>query len=118
MVNIKKTKGELTIRDFAKNQENPFLSQAVEKVENHIVKKYRNSTGTSKSAILTATDSEGNVAGHTSFVSQIEVDDDKFTKLYLSNFKSFFNLPPSSIRVFGYIMTVLIPKKDMFYFIR
>ena len=109
--------GELTIRDFAKNKENPFLSQAVERVDKYTVKKYRNSTGSSRKAILTAVDSEGNPAGHTSFVKQIEVDEEKFTKLYLANFKVFFDLPPSAIKVFGYIMTVLQPKKDMFFFI-
>ena len=37
---------ELTIRDFEKNKENPFLSQAVEQVQNSIVKKYRTTSGT------------------------------------------------------------------------
>lgn len=109
--------GKLTIRSFEKNKENPFLEQAVQQVEQNIVKKYRNSTGSSKSAILTAVDSEGNPSGHTSFVKQIEIDEDKFTKLYLSNFKSFFDLKPSAIKVFGYIMTVLKPTKDEFIFI-
>ena len=36
--------------------------------------------------------------------------------MYLSNFSKFFDLPPSAIKVFGYIMSVLIPKRDMFMF--
>lgn len=106
---------ELTIRDFEKNKENPFLSQAVEQVQNSIVKKYRTTSGTDKKAILKAVDDNGEVLGHTSFIRQIEVDEEQFTKLYLSNFTKFFDLPPSAIKVFGYIMTALIPKKDMFY---
>ena len=105
---------ELTIRDFEKNKENPFLSQAVEQVQNSIVKKYRTTSGTDKKAILKAVDDNGEVLGHTSFIRQIEVDEEQFTKLYLSNFTKFFDLPPSAIKVFGYIMTALIPKKDMF----
>lgn len=105
------------IRSFEKNKENPFLQQAVEQVEQNIVKKFRNSTGSTKAAILTAVDSKGNPSGHTSFVKLVEVDEDKFTKLYLANFKAFFDLKPSAIKVFGYIMSVLLPKKDEFVFI-
>lgn len=108
---------KLTIRDFEKNKENPFIKQAVEKIEKSVVKKYKNTSGTSKSAILQAVDSEGELVGHTSFISQIEVDEEQFTKFYLNNFSQFFDLKPSAIKVFGYIMTVLVPKKDEFVFI-
>lgn len=108
---------ELTIRDFQKNKENPFLTQAVEKIQNNIVKKYKTASKTGEKAILRAVDDNGEILGHTSFVRQIEIDEEQFTKIYLSNFSKFFDLPPSAIKVFGYIMTVLLPKKDMFYFI-
>jgi uncharacterized protein YdhG (YjbR/CyaY superfamily) len=61
------------ITDFEKNIENPFLKEAVEQIQSGIVKKYKNSSGTTQSAILQAIDKEGNVMGHTSFVKQIEV---------------------------------------------
>jgi hypothetical protein len=110
--------GELTIRDFSKNSENPFLKQAVDQVNSSIVKKYKTASKTSEKAVLQAIDPKsGEVLGHTSFIRQIEVDEEQFTKMYLSNFSKFFDLPPSAIKVFGYIMTVLLPKKDMFYFI-
>jgi hypothetical protein len=109
--------GELTIRDFQKNSENPFLKQAVEQVNNNIVKKYKTASKTGEKAVLHAFDPQsGELLGHTSFIRQIEVDEEQFTKMYLSNFNKFFDLPTSAIKVFGYIMTVLIPKKDMFYF--
>ena len=108
----------LTIRDFEKNKENPFLKQAVEQVNDNLVKKYKTAAKTGEKAILKAYDQNtGEVLGHTQFVRQIEVDEEQFTKFYLSNFSKFFDLPPSAIKVFGYIMTVLIPKKDMFFFI-
>lgn len=108
---------KLTIRDFEKNKENPFLKEAVEQIQNGIVKKYRNTSGTSRNAILQAVNSDGEVIGHTSFVQQIEVDEQQFTKLYLSHFSAFFDLKPSAIKVFGYVMTILLPKKDEFFFI-
>ena len=124
MANIKQigviedsTSLKLTIRDFEKNKENPFLKEAVAKIENNIVKKYKKTSGTSQNAILQAVNSEGEVIGHTSFIQQIEVDEQKFTKLYLSEFSAFFDLNQSAIKVFGYIMTVLQPKKDQFIFI-
>ena len=108
---------KLTIRDFGKNKENPFLKEAVEQIQNSIVKKYKNTSGTSRNAILQAVNSDGEVIGHTSFVQQIEVDEQQFTKLYLSHFSAFFDLKPSAIKVFGYVMTILLPKKDEFFFI-
>lgn len=105
------------LSDFSRNKENPFLKQAVEQVNKNVVKKYKTATKTGEKAILKAYDENtGEVLGHTQFIRQIEVDEEKFTKLYLSNFSAFFDLKPSAIKVFGYIMTVLIPKKDMFWF--
>ena len=43
--------------DYEKNKENPFMSQAMEQINNHTVKKYRSSTGTDKKAVLQAVDS-------------------------------------------------------------
>ncbi len=107
----------LSIRDFQKNKENPFLSQAIEQVQNNLVKKYKTATKTGEKAILKAYDENtGEILGHTQFIRQIEVDEEKFTKLYLSKFSAFFDLPPSAIKVFGYIMTKLVPKQDMFFF--
>ena len=33
---------KLTIRDFTKNRENPFLKEAVDQIQQNIVKKYKN----------------------------------------------------------------------------
>lgn len=106
------------IRKFSKNYENPFLKQALEQINNNIVKKYKTATKTGQKAILQAFDpSTGEVLGHTQFIRQIEVDEEQFTKIYLSQFSSFWNLNTQAIKVFGYIMTKLIPKQDMFIFL-
>ena len=104
------------ITDFEKNIENPFLKEAVQQIHSGIVKKYKNTSGTSRGAILQAVNSEGELVGHTSFIRQIEVDEQQFTKIYLSQFSAFFELNSQSIKVFGYIMTKLMPKQDFFIF--
>ena len=105
-----------TIRDFQKNKENPFLKEAVEQIQKNVVKKYKSTSGTSRNAILQAVNSDGELVGHTSFIQQIEVDEQQFTKLYLSQFSAFWDLKQSGIKVFGYIMTKLTPKQDLFSF--
>ena len=104
-------------RDLKKNKENPFLKESLEVVGQNIAKKYKSATKTGEKAILKAIDeSTGEILGHTQFIRQIEVDEEQFTKLYLSNFSAFWELKVSAIKVFGYIMTVLIPNKDEFMF--
>jgi len=100
-----------------KHQENPFMNDALESINKNIVKKYKSSTNTDQKATLLAYDENtGQVLGHTRFIRQIEVDEDKFAKLYLANFQAFFDLSRRGIRVFGYILTCMKPAKDMIYF--
>lgn len=107
------------LTDFEKNSENPFLKEAIEQVNNSIVKKYKSATKTGQNAILRALDpNTGELIGHTQFIRQIEVDEEQFAKIYLSNFSAFFDLKSQAIKVFGYILTQLVPNKDEFYFDR
>lgn len=113
-----KQRNSTGLTEFQLNKENPFLKQAIEEVNNSIVKKYKTATKTDQKAILQAFDpSSGEVLGHTQFVRQIEVDEQQFAKLYLSNFSAFFDLKPQAIRVFGYILNQLTPNKDEFLFL-
>jgi hypothetical protein len=109
-------KNEKKITSFQKNEENPFLKQAVEEIENHIVRKYKSNSGSEKKGIVVSCDTDTGEIFKTSFIRQIEVDDDKFAKLFLSNFSAFFDLSQAAIRVFGYILTCLKPKSDTFIF--
>jgi len=107
------------LTEFKKNSENPFLKDAVEQIQQNVVKKYKTASNTDQKAILQAYDpNSGEILGHTQFIRQIEVDEEQFTKLYLSNFSAFFDLKPQAMKVFGYILTTLIPNKDEFYFDR
>lgn len=109
-------KQEIRISSFTRNEENPFMKQAIEGIENHVVKKYKSSTGSDKKAVVAVADTDNGEVFKTSFIRQIEVDEEQFAKLYLSNFAAFFNLSTSAIRVFGYILTCMKPKNDMVIF--
>lgn len=109
-------KGEVSITEFPLNSENPFLKQAVEEVQSHIVKKWKNNSGTSRNAILTGVNADGEPVGHSTFVQLVKVDEDKFAKLFLAHFQVFFNLSNAGIRVLGYILQCMRPKKDMVAF--
>ena len=101
----------LKLSDFAKNETNPFIEKAIKDVQ--FSKKYKTASKTDQKAILQAFDpNTGEILGHTMFIRQIEVDEQRFTKLYLSEFESFWDLPKSAIRVFGYIMTKMIKDDD------
>lgn len=106
-----------SLKSYKSNKENPFMNEALDIINSNVVKRYKNSTNTGEKAILKAVDDNGEVLGHTSFVRQIEVDEEKFAKLYLSNFSAFWDLKNQAIKVFGYIMTKLQPKQDMFIFL-
>lgn len=104
--------------DFDKNMENPFVKNAIEQINNSTVKKRTFATGTDQRAILQAYDPEtGETLGHTTFVRQIEIDDDQFVKVYLRDFKVFYGLSEKAMRVFGYILTLLKPNSDEFIFL-
>lgn len=107
------------LTDFEFNKENPFLKQSLEVVNQNLARKYKTATKTGEKAILQAFDpNSGELLGHTQFIRQIEVDEDKFAKLYLTRFPQFFDLKPQAIRVFGYILNQLIPNRDEFIFDR
>ena len=110
-------KNELKLSDFQRNKENPFMKQAIEDIENHVIKKYKSSTGSDKKAVVAVADTDTGEVFRTSFIRQIEVDEEQFAKLYLNNFAAFFDLSQAAIRVFGYIMTCMKPKNDMIMFI-
>ena len=107
----------LKLTDFQKNEENPFMKQAIEGIENHVVKKYKSSTGSDKSCSCCCwyryRRSIQNLVYPTNRSRWRE-----FAKLYLANFAAFFNLSQSAIRVFGYILTCMKPKNDMIIFDR
>jgi hypothetical protein len=114
---MKNKRNTTAIKDFEMNKENPFLKDAIEQIQENVVKKYKTASNTDQKAILQAYDpNTGEVLGHTQFIRQIEVDEEQFAKIYLSNFSAFFDLKPQALKVFGYILKQLIPNRDEFMF--
>ena len=104
---------QYSLSSYPFNSENPFLNQAVEKINNNVAIKYQNATRTGEKAILHAVDpNSGEVLGTTSFVRYKEVDQESFIKIYLTEFRQFFDLSTAGIRVFGYVIENLLPGQD------
>ena len=51
-------KKAVKLTDFQKNEENPFMKQAIEGIENHVVKKYKSNSGGDKRAVVALADTE------------------------------------------------------------
>lgn len=107
-------KKRVAISSLPKHETNPFIEKALINVEEKKVTKKRFVKGTRgiEQAIVNR---DGEVTGETAFLQYVEVDEEKFAKLYISQFASFFDLTKPAIRVFGYILTQLIPNKDYIY---
>ncbi|AUD07058.1 RepA protein [Spirosoma pollinicola] len=95
-------------------EENPFVEKAIQDVK--IIKRQQIIRPKNRDEVQQIVSTDGEVTGYSSFTRFIEVDEEKFTKLYLSQFANFWELSKPAIRVFGYILTVLQPKKDDFIF--
>lgn len=95
--------------------ENPFVERAIERIQENTVTKKRFLKGAKGVESIIVDGSNGEIKGHSAFVHLIEVDEDRFAKLYLSQFGAFWELDKASIRVFGYILSNLLPHKDIVY---
>ncbi len=102
------------VTDHEQFKENPFIEKAIQDVK--IVKRQQVIRPKNKDEIQQIVSTAGEITGYTAFTRFIEVDEEKFAKVYLSQFATFWELSRSAIRVFGYILTVLQPKKDSFIF--
>jgi len=89
---------------------NPFIAKAIDEIE--IKKKTQIIRPGNRSAIQQIVNDQGELTGHTAFLKYIEVDDEQFAKVFLSQFATFWELTKPAIRVFGYILNELY--KPMF----
>jgi len=93
-------------------KENPFVEKAIEDIR--LVKRMQVVTPKDRNEIQMIVSQSGDVEGHTAFLKYVEVDEDKFAKLYLSQLASFWELSKPAIRIFSYILSILKPKQDSF----
>lgn len=101
---------KLTI--YEKHTENPFVERTLEEMKT--VKKHQlvRPTGSGRDEIQMIVDKRGEVTGHTAFMRYVEVDEQQFAKLYISQLMAFWELSKPGIRVLTYILSILKPKQD------
>lgn len=102
------------LANVTKYDENPFIAEVVKEVK--AIKKTQMIKAADRSEIQMIISQDGSVEGQTAFVRYIEVDEDKFAKVYLNQFEAFWDLSKTGIRVFGYILKEMKPNNDRFYF--
>ncbi|HLK96284.1 MAG TPA: replication/maintenance protein RepL [Hymenobacter sp.] len=94
-------------------KENPFVEQAIQDIK--IIQKTQVVRSKNRDEIQLIVNSSGEIEGHTAFMKFVEVDEEQFAKVYLSQFTAFWELSKPAIRVFGFIINVLRPKQDEFF---
>lgn len=95
--------------------ENPFVADAVDTLK--VARRTQMMTATSKDAVHYVVNREsGEVDGYSAFMRVIEVDEERFAKLYLSELAALWDLNKPAIRVFTYIVSSLVPNKDSIIF--
>jgi intergrase/recombinase len=94
-------------------EENPFVENSVQKIV--ISKRTQIMQASNREITMVISDGDGEVQGYSAFMKFIEVDEEKFAKVYLSQFENFWDLSKPAIRVFGYIINTLKPNQDVFY---
>lgn len=94
-------------------EENPFVENSVQKIV--ITKKTQIMQSSNREITMVISDGDGEIQGYSAFMKFIEVDEEKFAKVYLSQFENFWELSKSAIRVFGYIINTIKPNQDSFY---
>lgn len=104
----------LPIKERPKFESNPFMEKAIKEVAT--VKKTQVMRTGNKNEIQMIVNNEGDVEGYSAFMRYIEVDEEKFAKVYLAQFENFWELSKPAIRVFGYIINSLKPNQDSFIF--
>jgi hypothetical protein len=102
------------ITDYASFDENPFMDNAVNDIR--VIKKTQIVRPKNSSEIQQIVAQGGEVTGYSAFMRFIEVDEERFAKVYLNQFASFWDLPNTAIRVFGYVINTIKPKQDTFTF--
>lgn len=101
--------------NFEKYEINPFVEKAIETIaENKVIKKQymRGDKGITSHVVS----QDGEIVGQSMFVRMVEVDEDKFAKLYLNELGILWDMQKPALKLFSFILTVLTPNSDQFYF--
>jgi len=71
---------------------------------------------TNKNTEMLLVDQDGEARAHTAVMRRIEVDEDKFAKLYISQLAAFWDLKKPAIKVLSYILSSIKPHNDKVLF--
>lgn len=89
--------------------ENPFIDNMVGELK--IKRKTQLLKSANKNANVMLINDDG-VLGHAAFMRKIEVDEDKFAKIYISQLGALWELKKTSLKVLTYILFALKPNDD------
>ena len=96
-------------------KENPFIPDAIENMQ--VVKRTQMMNASSKDAIhYVVNQGTGEVDGYSAFMRIVEVDEERFAKLYLAELGALWELSKPAIRVFTYVVNTMIPNRDTITF--
>lgn len=104
------------IKSYEVHQDNPFVEKAVQEIKTVRKTQFVGTTSKGNKAEVQLVNSEGELEGYAQFFRIIEVDEEKFAKLFVSEFAAFWELTTPAIKVFGYIINVLKKNSDRFIF--
>jgi hypothetical protein len=107
------------ITEHPVSEHNPFVEEALAGIQKQTVRKtrvIRPDEGLARQVQQIVVNADGEATGYGAFMQYIEVDEDKFAKVYLSQFAAFWELSKPAIRVFGYLLSVLKPGQDRLIF--
>ncbi len=107
------------ITDHPSHDHNPFVEQALEEIQKQVVRRtkvIKPNESLSKQVQQIVVNIDGEPVGYGTFMQYIEVDEERFAKVYLSQFAAFWELSKPAIRVFGYIISTLKPGQDRIIF--
>lgn len=106
------------LSDYESFEMNPFIEEAINGIEKQTVKKTKlirpDGTLAKQAQLVVSSTDTGETIGFGAFMQYVEVDEEKFAKLYISQFASFWDLSKPAIRVFGFILTIVRPGSDSF----
>ena len=94
--------------------ENPFIDNMVGELK--IKRKTQVIKSNNKDTAVMLINSDGDNIGHSAFMRQIQVDEDKFAKIYINQLGALWDLQKTSLKVLSYILSTLKPNDDRVYF--
>jgi hypothetical protein len=102
----------LKLKEAPEHKINPFVENAMIRIASNKVTKRQFINGNKGVENLIVNYATGEIEGSSTFMKVIQVDEEKFAKLYIAELGAIWDLNKSAIRVLSYILTQLKPNSD------